>query len=131
MKLCAALFAAALPMIAPAGAAEPPRSFTEYRCYICHADHEVVVGPAFVDIATAYRGERDAIARIARSIRSGIKGGGPWHMPPHPEISPQDARTMARYIMSLAPRRAPGAEKNVIPATTNSTGEVRNGTANR
>jgi len=43
------------------------------------------------------------VTRIANDIRAGIRGGGPWHMPPHPEVSPEEARTMARYIMSLAP----------------------------
>ena len=39
----------------------------------------------------------------AREIRGGIKGGSPWHMPPHPEVPASQARTIARYIMSLAP----------------------------
>ena len=81
--------------------AEPPASLTLYRCYICHSDREPVVGPAFADIAASYHGRSDAVAKIARDIRGGIRGGGPWHMPPHPEVSANEARDMARYIMSL------------------------------
>jgi cytochrome c551/c552 len=86
--------------------AEPPPSLTHYRCYICHSDQQALVGPAFADVAAAYRGRRDAVTQIAKDIRAGMRTGGPWHMPPHPEVSPEEARAMARYIMSLAPQEA-------------------------
>ena len=83
--------------------ADAPPSLTHYRCYICHSDRETLVGPAFADVARFYRGRADAIEKIASKIRTGRKGGGPWHMPPHPEVSPEEAREMARYIMLLEP----------------------------
>jgi len=84
-------------------AAEAPASMTHNRCYICHSDHQALAGPAFVDIAGAYRDVHDPAAKVADVIRSGAASGGPWHMPPHPEISPREARAMARYILSLDP----------------------------
>ena len=90
--------------------AAPPPSLTHYRCYICHSDREPVVGPAFADVAASYRGRQGAVAKIAGDIRKGIKGGGPWHMPPHPEVSPDEARAMAGYIMSLEPHKASAQE---------------------
>jgi cytochrome c len=93
-------------MAAAGPTADPPPSLTHYRCYICHSDRETLVGPAFADVAGFYRGRRDAISKIAADIRKGIKGGGPWHMPPHPEVSPREAREMARYIMLLEPSKA-------------------------
>lgn len=86
---------------------------TQYRCYICHADREAVTGPAFADVAAQLRGRRSAASDIALQIRQGLKRGGPWHMPPHPEISPADANVMAGYIMSLDPARpsAPAVPK--------------------
>ena len=105
MKLALWLVAVLAVCVFPdARAAEPPPSLTHFRCYICHSDHETLVGPAFVDIASAYRGRKDAVAKIANDIRAGIRGGGPWHMPPHPEVSPAEARKMARHIMSLTPQ---------------------------
>ena len=77
----------------------------EHKCYVCHADDEKLVGPAFVDVAAKYRGNPDAIAIVAAHVRHGVRGEGPWHMPPHPELSPEDARTIARYILSLDQRR--------------------------
>lgn len=72
-----------------------------YRCYICHADTVTKAGPAYADVAAAYRGDHNAVTRIAAIIRRGQHGSGPWHMPPHPEASAAEARRMARYILSL------------------------------
>ena len=83
------------------------RLLTEHKCYICHADHEAKAGPAYADVAARFRGTRDAVPVIAAEIRNGVRGGGPWHMPPHPEVSASEARTMARYIMSLDASRRP------------------------
>ena len=82
--------------------AEPPQVLLEkYRCYLCHADHEVKTGPAYVDVAARYRGNSRAVAILAATVRKGARGSGPWHMPPHPEVSDADAKTMVRYILSL------------------------------
>jgi cytochrome c len=73
----------------------------KYRCYICHEDREPGAGPAFVDVATHYRSKSKAVARLVTLIRKGASSGGPWHMPPHPEVSNAEAAQMARYILSL------------------------------
>ena len=102
-----ALVALTMPLVAAAADAKPAEDartlLAKYKCYICHADHETKAGPAYADVAAHYRGRRDAVALLAREIRGGIKGGSPWHMPPHPEVPASQARTIARYIMSLAP----------------------------
>lgn len=84
-------------------AADAQRLLNQHKCYICHSDHQAKAGPAYADVAAQYRMNRDAVSVIAVEIRRGIRGGGPWHMPPHPEVSLAEARTMARYIMSLDP----------------------------
>jgi cytochrome c len=82
--------------------AESPQALLErYRCYVCHADQETRTGPAFVDVATRYRGDAQAEGRLVPEVRKGTHGSGPWHMPPHPEVAAADARTMVRYVLSL------------------------------
>ena len=88
-------------------ATEARRLLAEHKCYLCHADYQAKAGPAYVDVAAQFRGTRDAEARIAAEIRKGLRGGGPWHMPPHPEVSTNEARAIARYILSLDPQTAP------------------------
>jgi cytochrome c len=88
--------------MAVSAAAAPPTALLEkYKCLSCHAEREALAGPAWVDVATHYRGATQAQSTVAAHIRTGIKGGGPWHMPPHPEISAIDAATIARYILAL------------------------------
>lgn len=93
----------------PAGpdAAAVRKLLTEHKCYICHSDYEAKAGPAYVDVAAQFRGRREAEEVIAAEIRNGIRGGGPWHMPPHPEVSANEARAIARYIMSIDARARP------------------------
>lgn len=75
--------------------------FQKYRCAICHADREPGAGPPYVDIASRYRGTPKPVATLVSIIRNGARSGGPWHMPPHPEVSRAAAAQMARYILSL------------------------------
>jgi cytochrome c len=101
MKFAVAAAAVALFGVGAARAEDVPALFQKYRCSICHADHEPKAGPAYVDVATAYRGNPKAARTIATLIKKGAHGGGPWHMPPHPEVSDAEAGAMARYILSL------------------------------
>lgn len=81
--------------------AETPQALLQQnKCYLCHSDRETKTGPAYVDVAAKYRGREHAVEAVAALVRKGAHGSGPWHMPPHPEISRTDAVTMARYILS-------------------------------
>jgi cytochrome c len=71
-----------------------------YRCDLCHADTAAKTGPSYAVIAAGYRGDAKAARKVAALIRSGAHGAGPWHMPPHPELSAAEASKMARYILS-------------------------------
>jgi len=92
-----------------AAATPAPQLMEQNRCYVCHADADAKAGPAFVDIAAAYRGNPKAAATVSALVRRGQHGGGPWNMPPHPEISAADADTITRYILGLPSPPAAGA----------------------
>ena len=104
LRMLAVLVAAVAPLVASADtgrAADPQALLARFKCYLCHADRETKTGPAYVDVAEHFRKMPSSVAFIASEIRQGLKHGGPWHMPPHPEVSDAEARQMARYIMSL------------------------------
>lgn len=86
---------------AAAGDADTQALLARYRCTICHSDRDAGAGPAFVDVAKHYRGHRHAAAIVAYKIRTGSSSGGPWHMPPHPEVTRREAAAMAEFILSL------------------------------
>jgi cytochrome c len=72
------------------------------NCLACHSVDKKVVGPAFKDVAAKYRGDAGAEARLADKIAKG--GSGVWGammMPPNPQVSEADRRTLAKYILSL------------------------------
>lgn len=82
-------------------AQDPQALLQKHSCTICHAQSEAGAGPAFADIAEKYKGHANAAAVLRGEIRQGIRGGGPWHMPPHPEITEREADAMARYILAV------------------------------
>jgi cytochrome c len=72
-------------------------------CKSCHITDKKSVGPSYLDIANKYRKDVAGQQRIAQKIITG--GSGVWGdhaMSAHPQLSPQDAETMVKYIVSLA-----------------------------
>jgi cytochrome c len=101
VKLLWLALVATLSLIGIARAQAPQILLQQYKCDICHADNESKTGPAYVDVATRYRSNPQAIPILTAAIRKGAHGSGPWHMPPHPEVSDADAKRMVHYILSL------------------------------
>jgi cytochrome c len=81
------------------------------NCLACHAVDKVLVGPAYKDVAAKYAGDKAAAASLAEGI---VKGTGPagkgWaaqkkasmpFMPPNAQVSPDDAKKLAEWILTL------------------------------
>ena len=117
-------FAVSGPNVAQVAEPNAVTLMQEHKCYMCHANDEELAGPAFADVAMRYRGDPRAVDVIASHVRHGVHSDGPWHMPPHPEVSTTEATTIAQYILSLdqrwidAPAAAP--HERLQPATTTS-----------
>jgi cytochrome c len=101
MKTLLALLSLALGGTAMAADPDLQQQLVQYRCTICHAERETLAGPSYADIAQQYQGQKQAAALLAARIRVGARGGGLWHMPPHPEVSKAAADAMARYILTV------------------------------
>jgi S-disulfanyl-L-cysteine oxidoreductase SoxD len=72
-------------------------------CLSCHGIDKRVVGPAFREVATRYRGQADAAARLLEKVRRG--GGGAWGpipMPPNPDLAEGDARALVDWVLRAA-----------------------------
>ena len=71
-------------------------------CTACHQNDKKVVGPAYIDVAAKYKGDAGAAAKLAGKVKSGGSGvWGPVPMPPHPQVSDADIKTMITYILAL------------------------------
>ena len=74
------------------------------NCTACHLIDKHQYGPKFNDVAARYAGNAEAVAMLATKIRAG--GTGVWGedvMPPQPNVSESDARTMAELLLALKP----------------------------
>ncbi len=72
------------------------------NCTACHQAEVKVVGPALKDIAAKYAGVDGAANQLAGKIKNGSSGvWGNIPMPPNVNVSDEDAKTLAEWILSL------------------------------
>ena len=72
------------------------------NCLMCHKIDAKLMGPGFNDVAKKYSGDKDAEAKIVKQIRQG--GGGQWGsipMPAQPQVSDEEAKQLAQWILTL------------------------------
>jgi len=86
-------------------AADPdgPELVQQLRCYGCHALEETLLGPSYQAISRLHAGRKDIMVDIlAEKIIFG--GAGNWGvvpMVPNEHVTPEQARTIARWILNL------------------------------
>lgn len=71
-------------------------------CLACHATDKKLVGPSYKDVADKYAGQKDAAAKLAEKIQKG--GVGVWGqipMPANPQVSADEAKTLAAWVLSI------------------------------
>jgi cytochrome c len=108
-RLARALAIACGLMTFVAWAADPPTKLSklafEKHCDECHSVDAPRIGPPFVAIAVRHRAEGPAaIEPLAQKIIHG--GAGNWGvvpMVPNERVTPDEARELVRWILSLNP----------------------------
>ena len=71
-------------------------------CSACHANDKKIVGPAYADVAAKYKGDKAAPAKLLEKVKKGGSGvWGPVPMPPNPNVSDADLKTIITYILAL------------------------------
>jgi cytochrome c len=80
--------------------------FNDKGCNACHATDELRIGPAYRSVAQLYAAQPDeAVERLSLKIRHG--GAGAWGSMPmvsNPSLTDAEARSAARWVLSLAAR---------------------------
>src|ERR1700760_2397825 len=93
----------------PAHAADAPsgqRVANANACMGCHAVDRKLVGPSFQQIASKYKGDAQASAKLSRKVKDG--GSGVWGMipmPAHQSMSDADIRTVVDWVLAGAPSK--------------------------
>jgi cytochrome c len=74
---------------------------TSKNCMACHEAAVKLVGPSFKAVAEKYAGQKDAADKLAVKI---IKGGsgvwGPVPMPANAQVSTDEAKKLATWILA-------------------------------
>lgn len=72
-------------------------------CLSCHSVDNKIVGPAFKSVAARFKGQKGAEDMLVQKVLHGSQGAwGPGSvMPPNPQVSPQDAKQIVAWILSL------------------------------
>ncbi|MDQ6609331.1 MAG: c-type cytochrome [Bacteroidota bacterium] len=71
-------------------------------CFTCHKVADASTGPAYTAVAKRYAGKPGIEDTLALKIMKG--GSGNWGTVPmvgHPQISEDDAKAMAKYVLTL------------------------------
>jgi len=71
-------------------------------CFACHMADTPSAGPAYKTVALKYKDDPSAPERLAQKVLNG--GGGVWgqlSMPPHPQHSVEQLRSMVAWVLSL------------------------------
>lgn len=97
-QLAAASFATLLTSSAAFASAELAKS---KNCVACHHVERKMIGPSYKAMVERYGKDETAIKVLSEKIVKG--GGGVWGqlpMPPQPSVSPQEAETLVKWILS-------------------------------
>lgn len=97
-KLAAASFAVLLTSSAAFANADLVKS---KNCVACHHVERKMIGPPYKAVAERYRKDETAAKLLSEKIVNG--GGGNWGqvpMPPQPNVSPEEAEALAKWILS-------------------------------
>lgn len=99
----AVVLAAAAALALTTGVASADQALAQKSaCMSCHQMAKKVVGPSFNDIAKKYKGDAKAADHFVNVIKKGGKGvWGAVPMPPHPQVSDDNAKKLAAWILSL------------------------------
>jgi cytochrome c len=74
----------------------------KHACTACHAVDKKMVGPGYKEVATKYRGQKDAEAKLIDKVKKGGKGvWGEIPMPPNAAVKDEDIKTIVQWVLSL------------------------------
>lgn len=94
-------FAVAILATAPTSWADQALASAK-NCMTCHRVDKKVLGPAFKEVASKYKGDKTATDRLATKIMQG--GSGVWgsaYMPKNGQVNEAEAKKLAAWVLSL------------------------------
>lgn len=101
----AVMLSATLSAGSPAAHAEAAAALAlaqQQNCMSCHSVTRPFMGPALHDVAAKYAGREDAATYLKHKILDGSTGvWGTVPMPANTQLTPDQAATLANWVMTL------------------------------
>jgi len=69
-------------------------------CLTCHKEHDKTIGPSYAAVAKKYK-QSDTDMLADKIIKGGSGSFGDIPMSPHPGVTPEDAKEMVKYILTV------------------------------
>jgi cytochrome c len=83
-------------------AADAQQLLKDKACLACHTVDKKLVGPPYKEVAAKYKTRKDAEAYLSKKIKEGSTGvWGAIPMPPNGTVADDEARTLAKYILTV------------------------------
>ncbi|MDC7701564.1 c-type cytochrome [Vogesella indigofera] len=77
-----------------------PELAKKYNCFACHSMDKKVVGPAFKDIGSKYKGQ-NMQAKLEEKVKKGGAGSfGPIPMSPNPQVPDADIKLLVKWVLA-------------------------------
>lgn len=100
MKLLFASIACAAALFSPLARADLALA-QKKNCMACHAVDKKVLGPSYKDVAAKYKADKKAVDTLAEKIVKGGKGSwGEIPMPANPQVSADEAKKLAAWVLA-------------------------------
>jgi cytochrome c len=82
--------------------AQTTKLYSSLDCKACHTMETRSIGPSLKEIAAKYSSDQTALSKLADKIIKGGSGSwGSYPMPPHPDLSLDQAKDISDYILHL------------------------------
>jgi len=83
-------------------ASDAEQLLKEKACLACHTLDKKLVGTPYKAVAARYKSRKDAEAYLSKKIKEGSAGvWGAVPMPPTGTVADDEARTLAKYILTV------------------------------
>ncbi len=93
--------AMALALIVSTPALASPELARSKNCVACHHMEQKRIGPAYKAIAERYAKDEAALTKLSEKVVKGGSGSwGPTPMPAQANVSPAEAETLVKWILS-------------------------------
>jgi cytochrome c len=74
----------------------------KHLCLSCHKVDARLVGPGFIEIARKYKGDAEALDKLAAKVKKGGRGvWGTIPMPANKDLGDDDIRTLVGWVLAL------------------------------